>query len=110
MVDLQRIEDLAKENGFSMSYLCKKMDVSRCYFNDIKRTGRDIPPERLSILADLLHTTPEYLKGEASKPRKTITLTLPLSSVSEAISSAVSKMTNEELEKLSKMIKLIMDD
>ena len=64
---INRIRTLSKENGISLSYICKKMDVNRVYFIDCEKTGRTIPDDKLAIIADALHTSVEYLKGETEQ-------------------------------------------
>ena len=78
METLQRIKDLAREQGRSMSYLCSKMGVTRVYFNDIEKHGREIPLDKLTIIAEALHTTVAYLKGE-TKQKKPLSKVLSLS-------------------------------
>lgn len=60
-MNTDRIRSRAKECGISLSFLCEKMGVARVYFNDIENTGREIPPEKMHIIARTLSTTPEYL-------------------------------------------------
>ena len=64
---INRIRTLSKENGISLSYICKKMDVNRVYFIDCEKSGRTIPDDKLAIIADALHTSVEYLKGETEQ-------------------------------------------
>jgi transcriptional regulator with XRE-family HTH domain len=70
MKSLSRIKGLAKESGRTMSYLCQKMGVARVYFNDIEKSGREIPSEKLAIIADALDTTVDYLLGNTDKKEK----------------------------------------
>lgn len=65
-----RIRALAKEKGLSLSFICSKLGVAHVYFIDIDKSGRDIPDDKLAIIADLLNTTPEYLKGETDIKEK----------------------------------------
>lgn len=64
MINLERLRTLAKEKGLSLSYICSQIGVARIYFNDVERHNREIPPERMNKIADLLGTTPEYLRDE----------------------------------------------
>lgn len=64
MVNVDKIKKLAKENGISLSYICGKLGVAKVYFNDVQKHSRAIPDDRLKIIADVLRTTPEYLKDE----------------------------------------------
>lgn len=45
--------------------------MAKVYFNDIDKSGRDIPSDKLNEIADILDTTPEYLKGETDVKEKT---------------------------------------
>jgi repressor LexA len=67
MNTVSRIKQLAKEQGRSIAYLCQKMGVARVYFNDIEKHNREIPLEKLTIIADALRTTVAYLKGETEE-------------------------------------------
>ena len=61
---INRIREMSKQKGISLSFLCKQMNVNRVYFIDCEKTGRTIPDDKLSIIADTLNTSIEYLKGE----------------------------------------------
>ena len=70
MTIVQRIKNLAQEQGISVTYLCKKIGLSsRTYFNDIEKHGREIPLDKLTIIAEALHTTVAYLKGETKQKK-----------------------------------------
>lgn len=64
MYAIDRIIALSKEQGISLSSLCKKIDKTRTYLSEIASRHRDVPVEYIPALAEALHTTPEYLKGE----------------------------------------------
>lgn len=65
-----RIRSLSKEKGISLSFICRKLGVAPVYFIDIEKSSRDIPEDKLSVIADILNTTPEYLKGETDIKEK----------------------------------------
>ena len=65
-----RIRSLSKEKGISLSFICRKLGVAPVYFIDIDKSGRDIPSDKLNEIADILNTTPEYLKGETDVKEK----------------------------------------
>lgn len=70
MYKIDRVLQLAKEKGISQAYICGKLGLRRTYLADV-RLGKDsIPDDRLAIIADILNTTPEYLKGETDKKEK----------------------------------------
>jgi len=70
MVNIDKIYDLAKEKGIKLSHICEKLGVARTYFADIRNKGLDIPESRLSVVADILSTTPAYLKDETDEKNK----------------------------------------
>ena len=59
-----RIRELTKKSDLPLAFLCRKIGVAKVYFNDIDKSNRNIPDDKLFIIADILNTTPEYLKGE----------------------------------------------
>lgn len=71
MVEIDKIYSLAKERGLSNSFLCKKLGRSTSYLNDARNGKHGISDNDLKILADILNTTPEYLKGETDTKEKT---------------------------------------
>lgn len=62
------VRELAKQRGISLSFICKKIGVAAPYFIDLEKSGREIPDEKLSQIANVLFTTNEYLKGETDNP------------------------------------------
>lgn len=75
---ISRIKQLAKEQKRSMAYLCEKMGVARVYFNDLEKSEREIPIDKLQIIAEALHTTVDYLLGNENAPQKA-TILIPKS-------------------------------
>mgnify|MGYP005943294895 CR=1 FL=1 len=70
MSTIDRVLQLAKEKGVSQAFICGKLGVRRTYLSEV-RVGKDnLADDRLSIIADLLNTTPEYLKGETETKEK----------------------------------------
>ena len=67
-ITTQRIRNLAKAQGRSLTYLCEKLGFKgRTYFTDIENNHRDIPMDKLSIIATLLNTTTDYLLGNTEQ-------------------------------------------
>lgn len=67
MADIDKIFELAKERGVKKSYICEKLGLKRSYLNDVKNKKTRISDSRLKIIANILNTTPEYLKGEGDR-------------------------------------------
>ena len=55
---------LAKEKGISQAFICNKLGLSRNYLAEVKKGKTSLTDDRLAVIADILNTTPEYLKGE----------------------------------------------
>lgn len=108
MVNISKIKSLANEKGMSLTFICSKLGVARVYFNDLVKHKRDIPEERLAIIANILNTTPEYLRDETDQKEKptetdgleegTILLALRDGGVKKR------KLTNEQMELIERMI------
>jgi transcriptional regulator with XRE-family HTH domain len=66
---IDKIREVTKEKGWSMSYLCEQMGVARVFFNDIKRANRPIPSDRLNQIAAILDVSVDYLLGKTDKKK-----------------------------------------
>lgn len=67
---IDRIAALSKEKGISLSFLCGKLGLARNYLSEVKKGKTNISDDRIAIIAELLNTTPEYLKGETDIKEK----------------------------------------
>lgn len=67
---IDRIEELAKEKGLSLSYINAQIGMRRTYLAEVKKGRSSIPADRLAQIADILGTTPEYLCGETDIKEK----------------------------------------
>ena len=95
-ITVQRIKQLAKQQGRSLTYLCKVIGLeSRSYFNDIEKNNRVIPDDKLQIIADALETTTDYLIGNTDTPE-------PLRSPAPDTNDITSGLTPDEVEELKK--------
>lgn len=70
MCEIDRIKELAKEQKRSLSYICAQIGVANNYLTDIARGKNTLKPDRLAQIADILGTTPEYLRGETDIKEK----------------------------------------
>jgi len=71
LVNVDKIMELANEQGITNTFLIKQLGLkSRTYFNDIKKHNRDIPMDKLQIIADCLHTTVPYLMDLSDEKEK----------------------------------------
>lgn len=85
---IDKIETLAKEKGMSLSFLCGKLGLARNYLSEVKKGKTKISDDRLAIIADILNTTSEYLKGETDIKEK------PTSAQADELSETVKKIVD----------------
>ena len=67
MFDFNRFEALREEKGVSKSFIAQKLDRTASICHDWK-AGKSSPNEKqIQIVAKILGTSPEYLKGETDE-------------------------------------------
>lgn len=95
---IERIKKLLKEQGKSVTYICSLVGRPKYYLNDLRRTEADMPMEYLTVIANDLNTTVDYLLG------KTDERTVPdekLEGIDFALSGEIKTLTeNEKLDLL----------
>ena len=74
MVNIDKIKSLAKEKGIKIKYLCSKLGLAETYLSNVKNGKDRMTEERLKVIADILNTTPEYLKDETDNKEKPSTV------------------------------------
>ena len=70
MVNISKIRELCKEQGISLSFLCRKVGAPVSYINDVDRKYAKITPERIEVIAKALNTTVEYLTDKTDVKTK----------------------------------------
>ena len=70
MVEIDRIEQMAAEQGKSLSFISVKLGHGRGYLKDKKLHNSVIDENTLSQVADILDTTTDYLHGKTDKKEK----------------------------------------
>lgn len=69
MVEIDRIYDLAKEQGIKKSFLCSQIGINEAYFRQAKAKGL-LPENVVAKAAEVLNTTTDYLHGKTDKKEK----------------------------------------
>jgi len=106
MVNIDKIYDLAKEKGIKLSHICDKLGVARTYFADIRNKGLDIPESRLSVVADILSTTPAYLKDETDEKNKPAEI---LDERTIRLNELMKKLTPSEIEQVLDYVRYVAE-
>lgn len=70
MVNINKIREICKEKGVKLSWVCEQLGLQRTFLNNVERGKASMSDERLKIIADLLDTTPEYLRDETEEQGK----------------------------------------
>lgn len=97
---LVRIKERTKAKGWSMSNLCRELNLAVSYFTDVKNGKLRITEDRLNQIAKLLDCSVEYLKGEtddASKPG--------VSPEKQKLLNLIDTLTDEQAERFAELIK-----
>ena len=69
-VNIDRIKEFAKSKGITMKFLCDCLGKRRSFLTDVRRGVDHIDINELSIIADKLNTTVEYLTDQTDDPAK----------------------------------------
>lgn len=102
---------LSKERGISQAFICNKLGLSRNYLSEVKKGKTSLSDDRLIIIADILNTTPEYLKGETDiKEKPTARNGDEHSEIMKKIISGSSKLPEEKQLLVLELIKSIKED
>lgn len=108
MVNINKIKNLAKEKGLKIKYICDQLGLSDTYLSNVKNGKDRMTDERLAIIADILNTTPEYLRDETDQKEKPIEIdgfeenTILLALRDGGVKKR--KLTSEQMELIERMI------
>lgn len=78
------------------------------YFIDIDKSNRDIPDDKLLMIADILNTTPEYLKGETDIKEKPADLVV--SGKDKELLDLIERLTEDQRQMLILQVKGLLSD
>ena len=65
-----RLDMLRKEKGISATFLCAQVGKNRFFIKDCRNGKGHVSDDAVAKWADILDTTPEYLKGETDEKEK----------------------------------------
>jgi transcriptional regulator with XRE-family HTH domain len=99
-----RIKELCGQYGISQKFLCDQIGKQKTYFNDVWR-GRCTPTDGdLQTIANHLHTTPAYLRGETDDPAPA---EYDGDSQRERVIKRITSLSTDDLLKLEKIIDML---
>ena len=68
MFRFDRFNELLKVQGKSKAHIGRLLGKTQFYMRDKQKNQSDFKPYQVAIIAEDLHTTPEYLMGETDDP------------------------------------------
>ena len=109
MVNYDKLKDRAKELGIKLSFLCDKIGVYPTYIADSKNKNLDIPNERLTMIADLLNTTIEYLRDETDiKEKQSSSPSEDISEERKELHSLIDRLPPERRQEAAEILKSLI--
>lgn len=105
---ITRILELAKSKGISQTFICNKLGHANNYLLEIKKGKNRLTDDNISIIADILNTTPEYLKGETDIKEKPADLVV--SGKDKELLDLIEKLTEEQRQMLILQVKGLLSD
>lgn len=108
MVNIDKIRDLAKEKGISVTFLCKSVGQGAYYLNDVKKRGGNIPSDRLIQIANILDTSVDYLTDKTDKKEKPTEYD-GLSEKQKVIMDFVMSVPDDKAEMILRVMKSILE-
>lgn len=69
-VNVDRIKEVAKLRGITMKYLCDCIGKRSAFLSQVRLGYDHIDTNELSIIADKLNTTVEYLTGQTDQAQR----------------------------------------
>lgn len=64
MDTITKILDMIEEKGITKSSICLKLGLANNYLAEVKKGKTKLTDKRIAMIADILGTSPAYLKGE----------------------------------------------
>lgn len=107
MFRYDRLNALAQEKGIKKAHICRKLGRSAYYLRDAEKVNTDISDDQLAIIAEILRTTPAYLRGETDNPE--IPSGTEYSDTIVRISRKGNKLSPEKQRLLEQMVDALLD-
>lgn len=96
---ISNITNLADTKGVSQTFICDKLEKKRNYLFNLKKQNKEPSDDQMVIIANVLGTTVEYLKGETDDPAPAKEKSP--SELDELLSDPLNKELFDKLAKLS---------
>ena len=99
MCTIDKIFELSKEKGISISFICSKLGKGRGYLHDVRKGKSSLAPEFVRTIADILGVSADYLLGREKK-KEAVLSDDPNEKKKDEIRRLFDQMTPEQQEAL----------
>lgn len=113
MVNIDKIKELAKSKGISITYICDQFGTARGYLNDVARGKNSMSEERVYKAAQILGTSFEYLMDITDDPDPNFLVKLTESTEERIVHEVMDKlaeMPDDQKDTLSRLLNLPPDE
>lgn len=108
-VDVDRIKNLAKSQGITMTFLAQSIGKYRNFLSAVRLGADRIHDDELLVIADRLHTTTDYLTGQTDDPEIPGTEKgSPISMEKAALINLVRSLPDDDVRKISEYVDFII--
>ena len=104
----ERTKALCKKNGISQKFLSESTGNGQYYLNDVWLGKRDASDSDLQTISKILHTTPEYLKGETDNPDAPEQNTIDESQIKAALFGGDKEVTDEMWDEVKNFVEFVI--
>ena len=66
-VNFEKLKSLIKEQGVSQTFICSRLNKHRSFLLDVYNHRSSLKPEQIEVIAEILHTTSEYLTDQTEE-------------------------------------------
>lgn len=104
----ERTKRLCAENGIQLKFVHQKLGRGTTYLNDAWRGKTTLSDGEYDIVADILNTTPAYLRGETDDPSQEVkSKETPITPAVQELIDEVYGMTDNEAAAILSLIREI---
>lgn len=108
-VDVDRIKNLAKSQGITMTFLAQSIGKYRSFLSAVRLGTDRIDDDELLVIADKLHTTTDYLTGQTDDPEiPGAEKASPISMEKAALICLVRSLPDDDVRKISEYVDFII--
>lgn len=106
---IERIKAVAKQQGVTQTFLCKRIGKRATYLNEVKLGKDRIHDNEVEVIASILNTTPAYLRGDTDDPApvRSEAIKISTSPTKKELIDAINAMSDEQAELFLKLIKQV---